>query len=51
MKKFEELKTLVKKYKSKDFFFNDSTLTYNKKWILEFCEAYKKSKLQCIKLP
>ena len=42
----KELKTLVKKYKSKDFFFNDSTLTYNKKWILEFCEAYKKSKLQ-----
>ena len=42
----KELKMLVKKYSSKDFFFNDSTLTYNKKWILDFCEAYKKSGLQ-----
>ena len=37
----EELEFLADKYNPNDFFFNDSTLTYNKKWILEFCEKYK----------
>ena len=39
----EELISLAKQYKFLDFFFNDSTLTYNKKWIIEFCEKYKKA--------
>ena len=42
----EELKMLSENYKAKDFFFNDSTLTYNKKWILEFCDKYIKSGLK-----
>ncbi len=29
------------KYKAKYIFFNDSTLTYNKRWILEFLSKYK----------
>ena len=37
----DELKMLSEKYNARDFFFNDSTLTYNKQWILEFCEKYK----------
>ena len=41
-----ELKMLSKKYEARDFFFNDSTLTYNKEWIVDFCKAYKKSKLK-----
>jgi len=41
-----ELKILSEKYDAKDFFFNDSTLTWNKKWILEFCEKYKASGLK-----
>ena len=40
-----ELKIVSEKYKPRDFFFNDSTLTYNKKWILEFCEKYRDSGL------
>ncbi len=39
----EELKMLEDKYGSTDFFFNDSTLTYNSKWIIDFCNEYKKS--------
>ena len=39
----EELKMLEDKYGSTDFFFNDSTLTYNPKWIIEFCEEYTKA--------
>ena len=42
----KELIMLSEKYGARDFFFNDSTLTYNKKWILEFCEAYKKNKIK-----
>ena len=38
----EELKILEEKYGSTDFFFNDSTLTYNPKWIIEFCSEYIK---------
>ena len=41
----DELKMLVKDYGSTDFFFNDSTLTYNPKWIIEFCEKYNKEKI------
>jgi radical SAM superfamily enzyme YgiQ (UPF0313 family) len=41
-----ELKMLSDKYKVKDFFFNDSTLTYNKDWILEFCRKYKEAGLK-----
>ncbi|MFQ5751945.1 MAG: B12-binding domain-containing radical SAM protein [bacterium] len=43
----EELLILKNKYKSRYIFFNDSTLTYNKKWILEFLKAYKEK----IKIP
>jgi len=42
----EELKMLEDKYGSTDFFFNDSTLTYNSKWIIDFCNEYKKSGLK-----
>lgn len=42
----EELKMLEEKYGSTDFFFNDSTLTYNPKWIIEFCSEYIKSGLK-----
>ena len=42
----EELKMLEEKYESTDFFFNDSTLTYNPKWIIEFCNEYIKSDLK-----
>ena len=42
----EELKMLAEKYKPRDFFFNDSTLTYNRKWIIAFCEAYRQSGLK-----
>ena len=43
----EELLILKNKYKSRYIFFNDSTLSYNKKWLLEFLEEYKKK----IKIP
>ena len=36
----DELKILKNKYKAKFIFFNDSTLTYNKKWLLEFLPKY-----------
>ena len=39
----EELKMLEDKYGSTDFFFNDSTLTYNPKWIIDFCKEYTKA--------
>ena len=42
----EELVMLEEKYGSTDFFFNDSTLTYNPKWIIDFCHANNKS---CLK--
>jgi len=42
----KELQVLSDNYNAKDFFFNDSTLTYNKKWILEFCEKYESSGLK-----
>ncbi len=42
----DELKMLEDKYGSKFFFFNDSTLTYNPKWIIEFCEQYIKAGLK-----
>ena len=46
-KVMEELSLLRDKYKAKFIFFNDSTLTYNKKWILEFLREYREK----IKLP
>ena len=39
----EELKMLEEKYGSRFFFFNDSTLTYNPKWIIEFCNEFIKA--------
>ena len=42
----EELKMLEDKYGSTDFFFNDSTLTYNPKWIIEFCSEYIKAEIK-----
>jgi radical SAM superfamily enzyme YgiQ (UPF0313 family) len=39
----KELVFLAKKYKFRDFFFNDSTMTYNKRWIIEFCKKYKEA--------
>ncbi len=38
----EELMLLKHRYKSRYIFFNDSTLTYDKKWLLEFLRKYKK---------
>ena len=43
----EELLILKHKYKARYIFFNDSTLSYNKKWLLEFLEEYKER----IKIP
>ncbi|MCD4830518.1 MAG: B12-binding domain-containing radical SAM protein [Anaerohalosphaeraceae bacterium] len=43
----QELITLKEKYKARYIFFNDSTLTYNKSWILEFLKEYKEK----IRLP
>jgi len=42
----EELKMLEDQYGSTDFFFNDSTLTYNPKWIIEFCNEYTKAEIK-----
>ncbi|MBF0104003.1 MAG: B12-binding domain-containing radical SAM protein [Deltaproteobacteria bacterium] len=36
-----ELKILKAKYNARYIFFNDSTLTYNKKWLFEFLTKYK----------
>lgn len=36
-----ELLVLKNKYKYKVIFFNDSTLTYDKRWLIPFCERYK----------
>ncbi len=35
-----ELLVLKNKYRYKSIFFNDSTLTYDKRWLLEFCRRY-----------
>lgn len=43
----EELLILKNKYKARYIFFNDSTLTYNKKWIIAFLEQYR----EVIKIP
>lgn len=43
----EELLILKNKYNARYMFFNDSTLTYNKKWVMEFLKKYK----QQIKVP
>ncbi|MHC4596462.1 MAG: B12-binding domain-containing radical SAM protein [Planctomycetota bacterium] len=37
----EELLILKNKYKPRYIFFNDSTLTYNKKWLVELMDKYK----------
>ncbi len=42
----DELLMLENDYGSTDFFFNDSTLTYDPKWIIDFCDAYIKSGLK-----
>ncbi|MFA6091736.1 MAG: radical SAM protein [Elusimicrobiota bacterium] len=42
-----ELRILKEKYGARYIFFNDSTLAYNKRWFLQFLEAYRKE----IKLP
>lgn len=39
-KVIEECLILKNKYKVKNIFFNDSTLGYNKKWLLEFLKKY-----------
>src|SRR3989344_3197000 len=36
-----EVEYLKNKYGYKTVFFNDSTLGYNKEWLLEFCKMYK----------
>lgn len=36
-----ELLVLKNKYKYKSIFFNDSTLTYDKRWLIPFCKMYK----------
>jgi len=42
-----EIKDLKKKFSLKQITFPDDTFTYNKKWLIEFCNLYKKE----IKLP
>lgn len=37
----EELLMLKHQYKARFIFFNDSTLTYNKKWLIHFLKEYK----------
>lgn len=37
-----EIDLLVKKHKSNFFFMGDNDFTINRKWVLEFCEEYKK---------
>lgn len=37
----DEIETLKNKYGYKTVFFNDSTLGFNKDWIIEFCKMYK----------
>lgn len=37
----DEIETLKNKYGYKTVFFNDSTLGYNKDWLIEFCKMYK----------
>ncbi len=32
---------IKKKYAPKNIFFNDSTMTWNKEWIIDFCKKYK----------
>lgn len=46
-KLMEELAILKEKYRARYIFFNDSTLTYNKKWLFEFLEKYS----QHIRIP
>jgi len=36
-----ELLVLKNKYKYRVMFFNDSTLTYDKRWLIPFCKRYK----------
>jgi radical SAM superfamily enzyme YgiQ (UPF0313 family) len=45
-KVIEELQLLANKYQFGDFFFNDSTMTYNKKWVIEFCKKYKEAGIE-----
>lgn len=40
----EELKLLRKKYDFQSFMFHDDCLTEDKKWVTEFCTAYKKER-------
>ncbi|MFA6610323.1 MAG: radical SAM protein [Candidatus Omnitrophota bacterium] len=40
----DELKTLRKKYDFQSFMFHDDCLTEDRKWVIEFCNAYKKEK-------
>lgn len=37
----DEILVLKNKYRYKNIFFNDSTLGYNKRWIIEFLKLYK----------
>ncbi len=41
----DEIDYLKKKYGYKTVFFNDSTLGYDKKWLLEFCRRYQEKKI------
>ncbi|MCK5214135.1 MAG: radical SAM protein [Candidatus Omnitrophica bacterium] len=43
----EELRLLKENYTTRYIFFNDSTLTYKKDWIIEFCRKHKEH----IKIP
>ena len=45
-----EIENLKDKYGYETIFFNDSTLGYNKQWLLEFCKLYKE-RFGNIKLP
>ncbi|HOV21710.1 MAG TPA: radical SAM protein [bacterium] len=41
-----EIEFLVKKYKTEEFFFDDDTFTFNKKWCIEICEEIIKRNLK-----
>ncbi|MDD5673514.1 MAG: radical SAM protein [Chitinivibrionales bacterium] len=40
-----ELRSLVSSYKIRGVFFNDSTFTANKKWVIDFCERLRAENL------
>lgn len=44
----KEMQNLVRKYRIKEFFFDDDTFTCNKKWVLDICQSLKESGLKTL---